>query len=68
MTNDEFEKMYPRDLYQYVRTGTRTKGHLGQTEIYYYDIKSKETGEIVHKATYTEHTNVRGLDTSSSWV
>lgn len=67
MTNDEFEKLYPRENFQYVRTGTRTKGHMEQTEIEYYDIINKANGELVHKATYIEHTNIRGLDTSSRW-
>ncbi|MCW6030151.1 hypothetical protein [Pantoea sp. JK] len=67
MTDEEFKKQYPTTQFDYVRTGTRTKGHLGQTEIEYYDIKDKITGELVRKATYTEHTNVRGLDSKEYW-
>jgi hypothetical protein len=40
--------------------GKKVKGHLGQTEIYSYDIVNK-AGEKKGSIQYTEHTNVRGL-------
>ncbi|WP_407576325.1 hypothetical protein [Raoultella terrigena] len=67
MTEILFEKSYPRDKFKYVRTSYRTKGSMGQTEIEEFDIISLETGETVLKATRTEHTNLRGLDTSVKW-
>ncbi|EFB4447777.1 hypothetical protein K2905_000760 [Escherichia coli] len=67
MTDAQFELNYPREKYEYVRTRMRTKGTMGQTEIEYFDIKSKETGDVVLQATRTEHTNLRGLDTTVSW-
>ncbi|MEA5104461.1 hypothetical protein [Pantoea sp. S18] len=67
MTDDEFKEQYPPSQFDYVRTGKRTKGHMGQTEIEYYNIIDKSTGKIVRNAIYTEHTNVRGLDSSEYW-
>lgn len=67
MTNEEFEKKYPRNKYRYVKTGRREKGHMGQTEIYSYDIVDIATGETVHKATHTEHMNVKGFATTEYW-
>jgi hypothetical protein len=40
---------------------------MGQTEIEVFDIVSKETGKVVRTATRTEHTNLRGLDTTVNW-
>lgn len=67
MTTKEFEKIYPREKFKYVQTGRREKGHMGQTEIYSYDIIDIATGETVHKATYTDHMNVNGFATSQYW-
>lgn len=67
MSNEEFEKIYPRERFRYVQTSRREKGHLGQTEIYTYDIVDIATGETVHKATYTEHMNVKGFATKEYW-
>ncbi|EPU1044195.1 TPA: hypothetical protein ACT195_005336 [Raoultella planticola] len=67
MTDAQFELDYPREKYEYVRTRMRTKGTMGQTEIEYFDIVSKATGEIVLKATRTEHTQLRGLTTTVNW-
>jgi len=46
-----------------VRGQKREKGNLGQTEIWPFKIEN-ENGDIVGDGRYTEHTNVRGLDTS----
>ncbi|WP_415365543.1 hypothetical protein [Klebsiella michiganensis] len=51
----------------FLRTRMRTKGTMGQTEIEHFDIVSKATGEIVLKATRTEHTQLRGLTTTVNW-
>lgn len=67
MTDEQFEINYPHAKYDYVRTNMRTKGTMGQTEIEYFDIISKETGEVVLKATRTEHTQLRGLTTTVKW-
>lgn len=67
MTESQFEDNYPRDKFKYVLTHSRTKGTMGQTEIDHYDIVSLETGETVLRATRTEHTNLRGLKTTTSW-
>lgn len=67
MTEEQFERDYPREQYNYVRTNFRTKGSHGQTEIESFDIVSKATGETVLQATRTEHTNLRGLDTTVNW-
>lgn len=67
MTESLFESNYPKENYTYVRKSFRTKGTMGQTEIEVFDIVSKETGDIVLVATRTEHTNLRGLDTTVSW-
>lgn len=67
MTEEQFERDYPRDLYRYVRTSFRTKGTMGQTEIEEFDIVSIKTGETVLHATRTEHTNLRGLNTTVDW-
>lgn len=61
MTTEEFEKIYTRDKFKYVQTGRREKGHMGQTEIYTYDIVDMATGETVREATYTDHMNVKAL-------
>ncbi|EIS2836050.1 MULTISPECIES: hypothetical protein [Enterobacteriaceae] len=67
MTEEQFEREYPKEKYLYVRKCRRVKGSMGQTEIEEYDIILKETGETVLKATRTEHTNLRGLDTTITW-
>lgn len=67
MTEEQFEENYPRDRFDYVRTNMRTKGTMGQTEIESFDIIDRETGQIVLKATRTEHTNLRGLNTTVKW-
>lgn len=67
MTEEQFERDYPKEQYNYVRTNFRTKGSHGQTEIESFDIVSKATGETVLQATRTEHTNLRGLDTTVNW-
>ncbi|AJK46214.1 hypothetical protein [Burkholderia plantarii] len=43
--------------------GSRTKGTLGQTEIYEYEEVTPD-GKVIAKYTVTEHTNLRGLDTT----
>lgn len=40
---------------------------MGETEIDVYDIVSKETGKVVLTATRTEHTQIRGLKTTTNW-
>ncbi|HBL4998802.1 hypothetical protein ACHHY8_13490 [Enterobacter cloacae complex sp. 2024EL-00215] len=67
MTDDDFKRNYPPEQYDYVHISSRTKGSMGETEIDVYDIVSKETGERVLRATYTEHTNLRGLKTTENW-
>ncbi|EIV3800921.1 hypothetical protein MAK22_001578 [Klebsiella aerogenes] len=67
MTEEQFEREYPKENYLYVRKSRRVKGSMGQTEIEEFDIILKETGEIVLNATRTEHTNLRGLDTTVTW-
>lgn len=67
MSENDFEKNYPREQFNYVRKSSRTRGTMGQTEIDTYDIFSKSTGELVITATRTEHTNLRGLDTTVTW-
>lgn len=67
MTDEQFEREYPKDQYLYVRKKMRTKGNVGQTEIEEFDIILKETGEVVKQATRTEHTNLRGLETTVNW-
>ncbi|EOZ1403784.1 MULTISPECIES: hypothetical protein [Enterobacteriaceae] len=67
ISEEEFETMYPRGKYDYIRTKRLEKGHLGQTEIDSYDIKDKTTGETVLKATFTDHTNVNGLQSFRYW-
>lgn len=67
MTEEEFKSNYPKEQYNYVRTSYRTKGSHGQTEIEKFDIVSIDSGETVLHATRTEHTNLRGLDTTVNW-
>ncbi|TSH83623.1 hypothetical protein [Pantoea sp. paga] len=67
MTTEEFEEIYHREKFKYVQTGRREKGHMGQTEIYSYDIIEIATGETVREATYTDHMNVKGFATSQYW-
>ncbi|MDQ0629385.1 hypothetical protein [Pantoea agglomerans] len=66
-STEEFEEKYPKEKYKYVKTGRREKGHMGQTEIYSYDIVDIATGETVYKATYTDHMNVNGFAKSQYW-
>jgi hypothetical protein len=44
---------------------SRTKGTMGQTEIDEYEEVTPE-GKVIAKYTVTEHTNLRGLDTTRS--
>ena len=67
MTESQFETNYPRDQYNYVLKSRREKGSMGQTEIEVFDIVSKQTGEKIITATRTEHTNLRGLETTVRW-
>lgn len=67
MTDEDFKRNYPPEQYNYVHKTSRTKGPMGETEIDVYDIISKETGEKVLTATYTEHTSHRPLKTTASW-
>ncbi|RQR21636.1 hypothetical protein DIE23_37900 [Burkholderia sp. Bp9143] len=48
---------------RYVRS--RTKGTMGQTEIDEYEEVTPE-GKVIARYTVTEHTNLRGLDTTRS--
>ena len=41
MTEEQFERDYPRELYDYILKSSRTKGSMGETEIEVYDIISK---------------------------
>jgi hypothetical protein len=45
--------------------GSRTKGTMGQTEIDEYEELTPE-GKVIARYTVTEHTNLRGLDTTRS--
>jgi len=67
LTEEQFEANYPKEHFTYARKSFRAKGTMGQTEIEVFDIISKETGEVVRTATRTEHTNLRGLDTTVNW-
>lgn len=67
MTEEQFEDNYPKDKYEYVRTNMRTKGTMGQTEIEFFDIIDRETGQVVLQPTRTEHTNLRELNTTVNW-
>ncbi|WP_346807893.1 hypothetical protein MX657_07415 [Enterobacter chuandaensis] len=67
MTEEQFERDYPKDQYNYVHKSSRTKGSMGETEIDVYDIVSKETGKVVITATRTEHTRHRPHKTTTSW-
>lgn len=67
MTDEQFELKYPKDQYLYVRKEMLTKGTVGQTEIEKFDIILKATGEVIIRATRTEHTNLRGSKTTVNW-
>ncbi len=67
MTDEQFERDYPKERYRYERTSFKTRGSHGQTEIETFNIICIETGEIVLKPTRTEHTNLNGLDTTVNW-
>ncbi|EHF4934345.1 hypothetical protein CF635_000867 [Enterobacter hormaechei] len=67
MTEEQFERDYPKDQYTYVHKHGRTKGPMGETEIDTYDIVSNQTGDVVLTATRTEHTKIRGLTTTVNW-
>jgi hypothetical protein len=45
--------------------GSRTKGTMGQTEIDEYEEVTPE-GKVIARYTVTEHTKLRGLDTTRS--
>ncbi len=45
--------------------GSHTKGSMGQTEIDEYEEVTPE-GKVIAKYTVTEHTNLRGLNTTRS--
>jgi hypothetical protein len=53
----------PVDELRHVRS--RTKGTMGQTEIDEYEELTPE-GKVIARYTVTEHTNLRGLDTTRS--
>lgn len=67
MTEEQFEDNYPKDKYEYVKTKMRVMGTMGQTEIESFDIIDRATGRVVLTPTRTEHTNLRGLDTTVNW-
>ncbi|MBB5606332.1 MULTISPECIES: hypothetical protein [unclassified Janthinobacterium] len=45
--------------------GSRTKGSMGQTEIDEYEEITPD-GKVIARYTVTEHTNLRGLNTTRS--
>jgi len=45
--------------------GSRTKGSMGQTEIDEYEEVTPD-GKVIARYTVTEHTNLRGLNTTRS--
>lgn len=47
------------------RVGSRTKGSMGQTEIDEYEEVAPD-GKVIARYTVTEHTNLRGLNTTRS--
>lgn len=47
------------------RVGSHTKGSMGQTEIDEYEEVAPD-GTVVARYTVTEHTNLRGLNTTRS--
>lgn len=53
----------PANELRYVRS--RVKGTMGQTEIDEYEEVTPE-GKVIARYTITEHTNLRGLDTTRS--
>ncbi|MCE1262332.1 hypothetical protein [Enterobacter kobei] len=67
MTEEQFEREYPKDKYRYEKQRMRTKGTMQQTEIEDFDIIHIESGEVVLKATRTEHTNLKGFKTTVDW-
>lgn len=67
MTNEQFERDYPRDKYRYERTSYRTKGPMQETEIETFNIICIETGETVLQPTRTEHFQQRGLINTIKW-
>lgn len=67
MTDEQFEENYPKDKFEYVQTNMRVKGTMGQTEIESFDIIDRATGQVVLQATRTEHTNLRGSNTTVNW-
>ncbi|WP_159281429.1 hypothetical protein [Rahnella variigena] len=67
MTEKEFELKYPKEKHEYAIINTKTKGTMGQTEIEIYNIIDKDSGNIILKATRTEHTRLRGMKTTVSW-
>ncbi|GAB7550405.1 hypothetical protein [Cupriavidus sp. 8B] len=48
-----------------LKTGSRTKGTMGQTEIDEYEEITPD-GKVIARYTITEHTNLRGLQTTRS--
>lgn len=67
MTEEQFERDYPTEQYNYVHKSSRTKGAQGETENDVYDIVSKETGQVVLTATRTVHTKHRPIRTTTTW-
>ncbi|EOI5723572.1 hypothetical protein ACMUBS_001165 [Cronobacter turicensis] len=67
MTEEQFERDYPKDQYKYVYKHGRKKGPMDETEIDTYDIVSIQTGQVVLTATRTEHTQIRRLQTTVNW-
>lgn len=58
-------KLNPDDQIKF--KSKREKGHLGQTEIWTYDILDKD-GNVIGSIKETEHTNVRGLNSYKNVV
>ena len=56
-------KIEPENELRHV--GSRTKGTMGQTEIDEYEEVTPD-GKVIAKYTVTEHTNLRGLNTTRS--
>lgn len=66
ISEEEFEKKYPRSDYTYNLIRTRSKGSMAQTDIDEYEITNNVTG-VMFKASFTDHMDLRTRKTTKYW-
>jgi len=67
MSDEEFYKKYPRDKFDIKFISYKETGFKGEVEKNTYEIRNKETGELIGTATRTEQTKYGDYAEAVTW-